>query len=93
MKTTYKNWTLIDWDGNKDLKYKCYRKSFRNGYVSVGVGDFTSIVYSFGANSDYSMSSTRWRKEGNISEHEAMKIVDSNNGFAIPTDNPNYINH
>ena len=76
----YTNWTLIDWDGNTQLGYKCYRKSFGTGHVSVGVGVFTTIVYSYGANSGYSMSSTRWRESGNITEDEAMKMVDANNG-------------
>ena len=76
----YTEWTLIDWDGNLDLGYKCYRKSFGRGQVSVGVGEFTTIVYSYGANSDESMSSTRWRKDGNLTESEAMKMVDANNG-------------
>ena len=76
----YPDWTLIDWDGNRELGYKCYRKSFKRGYVSVGVGEFTNIVYSYGANSIYSMSSTRWRKDGNITEQEAMNTVDQNNG-------------
>ena len=90
MKTKYKDWTLIDWDGNTELGYKCYRKSFRNGNVSIGVGEFDLIVYSFGANSDYSMSSTRWRKNGSITESEAMQLVDNNNGYCIPSDNPKY---
>jgi hypothetical protein len=73
-------WTLIDWDGNTELGYKCYRKSFGKGHVSVGIGEFTTIVYSYGANSNSSMSSTRWRETGNISEQKAMEIVDRNYG-------------
>ena len=79
----YKNWTKIDWDGNPDLKYKCYRKSFTptgKGYVSIGIGKFTSIVYSYGANSQDSLCSTRWRANGTISEEKAIKIVDRNKG-------------
>ena len=76
----YTEWTLINWDENTELGYKCYRKSFGRGYVSVGVGEFTTIVYSYGASSDNSMSSTRWRKDGNISEKEAMEMIDANNG-------------
>ncbi len=76
----YKEWTLIDWDGNTKLGYKCYRKSFGRGHVSVGVGEFTLICYSYGANSEESVSSTRWREDGNITEIEAMKMVDANNG-------------
>ena len=81
MKTQkYNDWTLIDWDGNKSLNYKCYRKSFGRGYVSVGVGEFNSIIYSYGASSEDSMSSTRWRKTGTITEEQAMSEVDANNG-------------
>ena len=77
----YTDWTLIDWDGNNELGYKCYRKSFRRGYVSVGVGDFKLIVYSYGNDSEDSMSSTRWSKNGVKSELEAMNNVDRNNGL------------
>lgn len=76
----YNDWTIIDWDGNKSLGYKCYRKSFGRGHVSVGIGEFTHIVYSYGASSDNSLSSTRWRENGNISEQDAMAIVDKNKG-------------
>jgi len=77
----YKQWTLIDWDGNPSLKLKCWRKSFRRGHVSVGCGDFHLIVYSYGPNSDDSLSGTRWRKNGTISEEQAMEIVDRNKGY------------
>lgn len=80
-KIKYLDWTLIDWDGNTELGYKCWRKSFGRGHVSVGVGDFNLIVYSHGANSENSLSGTRWRENGAISEIEAMKIVDRNHGF------------
>jgi hypothetical protein len=73
-------WELIDWDGNPELGLKCYRKKFGSGKVSVGVGEFTIIGYSYGPDSDYSLSSTRWRKDGNITEQQAMAIVDRNNG-------------
>jgi hypothetical protein len=76
----YKEWTEIEWDGNKSLGYKCFRKSFGRGHVSVGIGEFTNIVYSYGANSENSMSSTRWRENGNITEQQAMDLVDKNNG-------------
>jgi hypothetical protein len=74
-------WTLIDWDGNPSLKLQCWRKSFRHGHVSVGVGDFHNIVYSYGANSDDSISSTRWRPNGVIPELDAMRMVDLNKGY------------
>ncbi len=80
----YKVWTLIEWDGNPDLKHKCWRKSFKNGHVSVGVGDFFHIVYSYGANSDNSLSSTRWRQfNQHISEIDAMEWVDKNKGYHV----------
>lgn len=77
----YPEWTLIDWDGNPALHLKCWRKSFSNGHVSIGVGDFYNIVYSYGPNSERSLSSTRWRPNGNHqTEQEAMAMVDQNNG-------------
>ena len=77
MKTKYANWTLIDWDGNSELGYKCWRKSFRGGHVSVGVGEFLTVVFSFGADSDNSYSSTRWNyDQPAITEQEAMDMVD-----------------
>ena len=76
----YKTWTLIDWDGNRALKLKCWRKSFGRGHVSVGVGDFDLIVYSYGADSDDSLSSTRRRGKRTLTESEAMAIVDRNKG-------------
>jgi hypothetical protein len=82
-KNVYKDWTLIDWDGNRELGYKCYRKSFGRGHVSVGVGEFTLIAYNHGPNSQNSISATRWRENGNISEIEAMRIVDKNNGYYL----------
>ena len=86
-KVKYTDWTLIEWDGNPALKFECYRKSFSRGgvrgHVSVGVGEFNLIVYSYGASSDDSLSSTRWRKDGKITVEKAMEIVDSNNGEYI----------
>lgn len=76
----FKKWTLIDWDGNRKLKLKCWRKSFGRGHVSVGVGLFDLIVYSYGPNSDDSISSTRWRENGTITEEQAMAMVDHNKG-------------
>ena len=80
VKTNYKEWTKIQWDVNTELGYECYRKSFGRGYVSVGIGEFDLIVYSYGNNSENSMSSTRNRAKGLISEQEAMNLVDSNKG-------------
>ena len=81
MKTKYKDWTLIQWWGNPSLGYECYIKSFGRGHVSVGVGEFNNIVFSHGANSDESMSDTRWTEDGIISEAEAMIWVDSMGGY------------
>lgn len=76
-----KDWELIEWDGNRDLKLKCWRKKFGRGHVSVGVGDdFLTVCYSYGANSDDSMSCTRWHYDTIISEKDMMDFVDSNNG-------------
>ena len=81
-KTEYKNWTLIDWDGNPSLKFKCWRKSFGRGHVSVGAANFLSVVFSHGANSDNSMSCTRWNYDKTpISEKEMMDWVDDCRGF------------
>ena len=75
-------WHLIDWDGNPDLKLKCWRKKFGRGHVSVGVGDFKHIVFDYGDNSDDSISSTRARlgEEPDQTEKEAMEMVDKNKG-------------
>lgn len=73
----FKRWTLIDWDGNPELGFKCWRKSFGHGHVSVGCGKFLDVVFSFGANSDNSYCSTRWNYDRPvITEVEAMKMVD-----------------
>jgi hypothetical protein len=74
-------WTLIDWDGNPDLHYKCWRKSFGGGHVSVGVGEFLNVVYSYGPNSHRSLSSTRWNY-GNplLTPEQVMAAVDLNDG-------------
>jgi hypothetical protein len=78
----YDKWTLIDWDGNPELGYKCWRKSFGGGHVSVGVGEFNSIVYSYGPNSENSMSGTRWRSgKPHLTEAQAMQIVDACKGY------------
>jgi hypothetical protein len=79
----YKNWTLICWDGNPDLGLKCWRKSFGRGHVSVGIGAFELIVYSHGADSDRSMSSTRRCQKRVMTEDEAMKMVDKAGGYYV----------
>ena len=84
----YENWTLIDWDGTIDLKHKCWRKSFGKGHVSIGINDFLLVVYSYGANSENSLSSTRWNYENNpITEEEMKVIIDRNNGKYNSKDN------
>jgi hypothetical protein len=78
----FKTWTLIPWDGNRSLALKCWRKSFGHGHVSVGAGDFYNIVYSHGANSEDSLSSTRWCGDGqHRTEQEAMAMVDEAGGY------------
>lgn len=69
-------WTLIPWDGNPALGFKCYRKTFNNGHVSVGIGAFDSVVFSYGANSDASYTATR----GKRSPQSAMRAVDAGKG-------------
>lgn len=84
MKTRYKVWTLIQWDGNPALNLQCWRKSFRRGHVSVGVGEFKTVVFSYGANSENSFSSTRARVNGpDLSETEAKALVDSTKGHYL----------
>lgn len=73
-------WKIVEWDGNPELKLKCWRKQFGGGYVSVGIGDFLDVCYSYGPNSDNSMCSTRWHYGRIISEKDMMDFVDSNNG-------------
>lgn len=74
-------WVKIPWDGNPELGFFCYRKKFGRGHVSVGIGEFDGIYYSYEANSEHSIGSTRWRANGKtISEQEAMDMVDKNNG-------------
>jgi hypothetical protein len=75
------DWELIEWDGNPELGFKCWRKKFGKRIVSIGVGDeFLTVCYSCGANSDESISSTRWHYGTIISEKDMMDFVDSNNG-------------
>ncbi len=74
-------WELTEWDGNRSLNYKCWRKKFGCGHVSVGVGDFLSVVFSYGPDSDNSYSSTRWDYDRPvITEEEAMRMVDAGKG-------------
>ena len=80
-------WKKIKWDGNPDLNLECYRKKFGRGHVSVGIGEFKNIVYSYGANSDNSLSGTRCRANGEITPKQAMDIVDRNKGKHNHLDN------
>lgn len=86
-KIKYKEWTLIPWDGNTELGYMCYRKSFRNGHVSVGVGDFHIVSYSYGPNHEDSYGSTRDRRHSKagrlLTEQEAMDAVDRGCGYRM----------
>ena len=78
---TKNGWTLMDWDGNLELGLKCWRKRFGRGKISVGCGNFTTIVFSFGANSNDSFSGTRWRPDNKtLTEIQAMRLVDACKG-------------
>jgi hypothetical protein len=80
-KKEYKKWTMIDWDGNPALNLKCWRKTFGSGHVSVGVGEFDLVCFSYSVNSFRSYSSTRWDYgRPAITEEEAMKMVDAGDG-------------
>lgn len=86
-KIKYKEWALIPWDGNPELGYTCYRKSFRRGHVSVGVGDFRVVSYSYGPNHVDSYGDTRDRRyvkgERLLTEQEAMEAVDRGDGYRM----------
>lgn len=84
MKPKHKEWTRVPWEGNPHLNLECWRKSFGSGHVSVGIGELLTITFSYGNNSDDSLSSTRWREEGNLTEEEAMTLVDSWDGKYVP---------
>lgn len=74
-------WKRIPWDGNTSLGYYCYRKKFGRGHVSVGIGEFDLVVFSYGKDSDDSYSSTRWDYDRPaISPEEAMRMVDAGKG-------------
>lgn len=74
-KEKYKEWTLINWGNDKGDK--CYRKSFGKGNVSVGVGEFLLVCFSFGPNSDSSYSSTRWNyDQAPLTPEETMESID-----------------
>lgn len=83
--TENNGWMLIDWDGNRSLHYKCWRKKFGRGHVSVGVGEFTHVSFDYGANSDDSYGRSRWDDKGTLllSEIEAMAAVDRGNGKVL----------
>ena len=82
------SWKRINWDGNYNLKLECWRKSFSGGHVSIGIGDFQHIVYSYGPNSDRSLSGTRHRLDGNHqTEEDAKAMVDRNKGHYSTKDN------
>ena len=75
---------MIDWDGNPALGLKCWRKSFRHGHVSIGEGEFNAIVYSYGANSEDSMSGTRGRVgKPDQTVEEAKAMVDGMKGYCV----------
>lgn len=91
-KAKYLEWTRIPWDGNPSLGYECWRKSFGRGHVSVGIGEFLTVCFSYGVNSDDSCSSTRWDYDRPpISEEDMMRMVDAAGGKAnrLPKRNKN----
>lgn len=80
-KDSLNGWQRILWDGNPTLGYYCFRKRFGRGHVSIGIGEFDSVIFSYGKDSDDSYSSTRWDYDRPlISPEEAMKMVDAGNG-------------
>jgi hypothetical protein len=83
MKTNSNGWQRIPWDGNPYMGLECWRKQFGIGKVSVGIGDFHLVVFSYGPNSDRSFSSTRVSPRRSIKELEAMQNIDKNNGFKL----------
>lgn len=82
----FKNWTRDDSVPN----YPRWVKSFGGGQVSVGIGDNLTVTFSYGANSDFSMSSTRWRKDRIISEKDMMDFVDFCGGRCVKQDIKDY---
>lgn len=77
-------WERVPWHGNPTLGHECWRKKFGRGHVYVGIGDFTLVCYSYGANSDDSKSGTRWLYDTIISEEDMMAHIDRHNGKAVP---------
>jgi hypothetical protein len=55
-KQKFPQWTRIPWDGNLSLGFDCWRKSFGRGQVSVGIGDFRTVVFSYGPDSEFNLS-------------------------------------
>ena len=56
-------------------------------HVSVGIGDFDLVVFSYGHNSPNSLSSTRARWQyglPDLTEREAMEWVDRGGGKRTP---------
>jgi len=72
-------WTLKTWDCDNSGN-KCWVKKFGKGEVSVGVGTFLLVNFSYGPNSDHSMSGTRWHYGTTISEQDMMNWIDENEG-------------
>ena len=74
-------WERVPWDGNPDMHLECWRKKFGRGHVSVGIGEFLLVCFSYGQNSDDSHSGTRWDYDRPpISEEDMMKRVDRARG-------------
>jgi len=78
---TINGWKKIKWDGCENDNRHCWRKEFGRGHVSIGCGSFLTVVFSYGANSGMSFSSTRWDYDRpTISERDMMDIIDKNKG-------------
>ena len=80
---TKAQWERIPWCGDPDAD-ECWVKKFRRGRVYVGIGDFTLVCYSDGANSDDSIIGTRWLYGTIISEEDMMAHIDHHNGRHAP---------
>lgn len=72
-------WEQIVWDGNPALNnvtiFDCWRKKFKWGHVTIFYTtsfNHIAVVFSFGANSDYSFSSCLPGKDTDI----VKKIID-----------------
>jgi hypothetical protein len=82
----YYEWTKIPWDGNTSLGLYCWRLSWGlRGNVSVGIGPFLNIAFSYGPDNDNSCGGTRWNYGAPvITEEQAMTTINGTSGKHIP---------